>query len=301
MTLLRSRLAPTPSGCLHEGNAFSFVLTWLLTRSEGGFLHLRIDDLDSDRSRPEYIDDIFETLEWLGLDYDSGPRSVEDFVQHWSQYRRIDAYNQALERLREQDCLFVCECSRSTPNAFLENGVYAGLCRRKNLPFSQQQAAWRFRSELSNEAVFTEMGQGKRSFNVAEMMGDVILRRKDGIPAYQIASLVDDVFDNITFIVRGNDLLPSTAVQCALAEKLGFTGFLNGTFLHHLLLRDESAQKLSKSKGARSLRAWREKGTPPHSIYRAVAEYCGIAEQNVKENISTAQELLAEYQALRAV
>ncbi len=96
--MLRSRLAPTPSGFLHLGNVFSFVLTWLIVRKQHGHLHLRIDDLDADRAKPAFYDDIFTTLDWLGLDYDSGPRSTGDCLRHWSQRHRLPAYNQVLER-----------------------------------------------------------------------------------------------------------------------------------------------------------------------------------------------------------
>lgn len=292
-TTVRSRLAPTPSGYLHVGNAFSFVLTWLLTRAQNGSLHLRIDDLDSDRTRPEYIRDIFETLEWLGLDYDSGPRSEEDFRQNWSQRRRLSEYNKALIRLREQNDLFACECSRSTALAFSENGIYTGLCRNKQIPLDKAQTAWRFRSDQDSKVHFLDLEQGEYSTNTALAMGDVVLRRKDGIPAYQIASLTDDILDGITFIVRGSDLLPSTAVQCVLAQRLQWSSFQNVQFLHHHLLSDAKGKKLSKSQGAESLKAWREAGRTPHKIYTLVAEYLGITSLREASIKTTAQELLA--------
>ncbi len=279
---LRSRLAPTPSGFLHRGNAFSFVLTWLLTRSSaGGSLHLRIDDLDAERIRLEYIHDIFETLEWLGVDYDSGPRSAQDFEQSWSQKRRIKAYTQVLTRLQEQNLLFVCECSRRTVGAFTEQGVYAGIytgiCRTKELPFDEPNCAWRFRSESSTESRLVDMMQGEMRLHSADVIGDAVVRRKDGIPAYHIASLVDDELDEINFIVRGQDLLPSSVVQQALARHLDYQHFLSARFVHHPLLLDGASQKLSKSKGADSLKAMRENAQTPYEIYQSVATFCGIS------------------------
>lgn len=294
---LHTRIAPTPSGYLHRGNAFSFVLTWLFARSDGGTLHLRIDDLDADRTRPEYIADVLETLAWLGLDYDTGPRSVQDFQANWSQRRRLDAYTQALEQLREQGDLFACTCSRRTEGAFSESGIYTGLCRNTQHSFSQNDVAWRFRSEnASNEAEFTDIERGKIRINTSATMGDVVLRRKDGIPAYHIASLIDDELDGITFIVRGNDLLPSTAVQCALAERLYLCGFPIHSFpkvhfLHHPLLLDAEQKKLSKSHGAAPLKVFREQGGTPHEIYRSVAEYLKIPEP-----VQTLQELLTAFE-----
>ncbi|TAE25383.1 MAG: tRNA glutamyl-Q synthetase [Candidatus Kapaibacterium sp.] len=274
----RSRIAPTPSGFLHRGNAFSFVLTWLLTRSSaGGSLHLRIDDLDAERIRPEYIQDIFETLEWLGVDYDSGPRSVQDFDKNWSQKRRVEAYTQALARLREQRLVFACECSRRTVGAFTEQGLYTGICRTKELLFDEPNYAWRFRSESSAESHLVDIVQGEMRLHSTDVIGDAVLRRKDGIPAYHIASLVDDELDGINFIVRGQDLLPSSVVQQALARHLGYEHFLRVAFLHHPLLLDGASQKLSKSKGADSLKAMRENAQTPHEIYQSVALFCGIS------------------------
>jgi glutamyl/glutaminyl-tRNA synthetase len=293
-TPIRSRLAPTPSGFLHRGNAFSFLLTWLLVRQSGGYLHLRIDDLDSERIRTAYIQDIFDTLEWLEIDYDTGPRSVEDFVQNWSQKRRLAIYHQALEKLREQGNLYICECSRSTLGAFAENGVYTGLCRNKNLNFDAPLTAWRFYSPSVTESYFFDYEQGEMRVNVAELTGDVVVRRKDGIPAYQIASLVDDELDETTLIVRGMDLLPSTAIQIALAQTLGWKRFPSATFLHHQLLMDANQQKLSKSHGSSSLREMREHGIKPSEVYQLVAMRIGITAR-----VETLTELLDAFATFR--
>jgi glutamyl/glutaminyl-tRNA synthetase len=286
-TPIRSRLAPTPSGFLHRGNAFSFLLTWLLVRSQGGQLHLRIDDLDANRIRTEYIQDVFDTLEWLEMDYDTGPRSVEDFGQNWSQKRRSVEYHQALERLREQDYLFACVCSRSTEGAFTADGVYAGMCRNKEHSFDAPNTAWRVRSAHLTESRFVDTERGEIYADVAEMLGDVVVRRKDGIPAYQIASLVDDERDGMTLIVRGMDLLSSTAMQSALAQALGMTSFPNAIFLHHVLLLDDKAQKLSKSHDSSSLKEMRNQGAKPSDVYQLVAAHIGI-----NARAQTLQELL---------
>jgi glutamyl-tRNA synthetase len=222
---------------------------------------------------------------------------VEDFQANWSQRRRLEVYLQALERLREVGDVFACTCSRRTEGAFTEDGIYTGLCRNKHISFGQNDVAWRFHSgKCSNETIFTDIEHGIMRINTSAAMGDVVLRRKDGIPAYQIASLIDDELDGITFIVRGNDLLPSTAVQSVLAERLhlcGFPihGFQQAKFLHHPLLLDSEQKKLSKSHGAVSLKVFREQGGTPHEIYCSVAEYFGI-----REPVPTLRELLATFE-----
>ncbi len=290
--MLRSRLAPTPSGYLHLGNAFSFVLTWLLVRKQHGHLHLRIDDLDAERAKSEYYDDIFTTLDWLGLNYDSGARSRQDCLQHWSQRRRLHNYNAALMRLAEQGDVFACDCSRSLLAQTSPTGLCPGTCRTKNLPLTTPNTAWRVRvpeqmpeqmpeqiSEQISEQTsvrFHDASAGEISLNVASELGDFIVRRRDGIPAYHIASLVDDTLDGTTFIVRGADLLTSTAAQIFLAERLGLSGFTQTTFLHHPLLLESPDKKISKSHQSLSLKAMRENGTSSEEVMLRIASLLGI-------------------------
>src|ERR1044072_3055513 len=110
--MFRTRIAPTPSGYLHIGNAFSFLLTALHAKKRGASLLLRIDDIDDERKRPEYVNDIFTSLEWLGIEWNEGPSGPEDFELNWSQNRRLDIYKGILPRLREAEIIFACECSR---------------------------------------------------------------------------------------------------------------------------------------------------------------------------------------------
>ena len=131
-----SRLAPTPSGYLHLGNAFSFILTWLLVRRLGGKLHLRIDDLDAPRLNQDCLEDIFIQLEWLGLDYDTGPHGPEDHLRHFSQSLRLEEYMSALEEIRESGLLYACSCSRKQYLSKSKNGQYPGTCREKKLDLS---------------------------------------------------------------------------------------------------------------------------------------------------------------------
>lgn len=275
--MLRSRLAPTPSGFLHLGNVFSFILTWLVVRKADGHLHLRIDDLDAERAKPAYYDDIFSTLDWLGLDYDSGPRTQQDCLYHWSQRHRRASYNQALERLVQQGAVFACECSRSLLAEQAPSGIYPGNCRNKNLPLTLPNLAWRINLSEDSFIAFRDARLGECRIDTASAQGDVIIRRRDGIPAYHIASLADDLAQQITFIVRGEDLLPSTAVQLAIAERLGEHSFCRVHFLHHHLVREDSGKKLSKSHDSLSLKALREQGITREEVYERCADFLGIS------------------------
>ncbi|KXX67817.1 glutamate--tRNA ligase family protein [Flammeovirga sp. SJP92] len=269
---MRTRFAPTPSGFLHIGNAFSFILTWILARQEDGEILLRIDDIDSTRTRDEYIEDIFRSIEWLGLDYDNGPFSVDDFHKNWSQKIRNHRYTSAFEKLKDNGDLFACQCSRKQILETSPSGIYTGTCRDLNLPFDTPETA--IRVTTSDVPILLEdLFIGDIALNLNEVMKDFVIRRKDGIYAYQLASLIDDIDDSIDFIVRGEDLVESTIAQTFLANKLEIDAFEDIEFLHHPLLVDENGQKLSKSSGADSIKNLREEGMTPQEIYSQFAEF----------------------------
>jgi glutamyl-tRNA synthetase len=272
----RLRFAPTPSGYLHIGNALNFTLNWLVARLDGGKILLRIDDLDADRKRPEYVADIFESLEWLGLDWDEGPRSQENFEKNWSQHRRLPLYFKALEKLRDTGLLFACRKSRRDLAPF--GGDYPPEFRNQNLSLDDPDVAWRIRTPL-----LSGEGQGVG-------LPDFVVRRRDGIPAYQLASLVDDLHFGVTHVVRGADLEASTQAQIYLAECLGETNFLKIKFLHHPLITDAQGEKLSKSAGASSLKALRESGAGAEIVFQKVGEMLGFSE------VDSAADLLLQLQ-----
>lgn len=249
--MLRSRLAPTPSGYLHAGNALNFLLTETLVRRAGGHLHLRMDDLDSARVRPAYLENIFATLHWLGIRWDSGPRDVADFQAHFSQHLRLDRYAALLTALAARpDLVYACTCSRAQVAAAAgPNGRYVGTCRDRRLPFDTPGATWRVRVPAGATVAMTDGFRGSLTLNVAALVGDFVVRKKDGLPAYQTASLADDVADGMTLIVRGADLLASTAAQLWLARQAGgaWAAFSTVQFYHHPLLLGPNGQKLSKS------------------------------------------------------
>ncbi len=280
--MIRSRLAPTPSGYLHLGNALNFILTWLSVRRRGGVLKLRIDDGDADRSRPEYVEDIFRQLEWLGLDWDEGPSGPADFAAHHSQLRRLERYRTLLAELKERGHLFFCTCSRRRISQLSASGLYPGTCRERS---ASPQAPHTVRLRLPEgwtvilPELETEPGKtARRLHRPAAELGDFVLWRRDNLPAYQLASLADDLADGINFIVRGRDLLPSSAGQLFLAAQLGEigAGFCRAAFLHHPLLTAADGRKLAKSDRDLSLAAMRGSGISPAEIHREAARFLGL-------------------------
>ncbi len=278
-----SRLAPTPSGYLHLGNAFSFILTWLLVRRLEGKLQLRIDDLDSARLKRDCLEDIFLQLEWLGLEYDSGPQGPEEHLKHYSQTLKIEDYRETLSSLRQLRSLYACQCSRKQYLAISEDGLYPKTCRDKKLDLDQPEITWRFKSEseaLSDTLFFEGSSEEDSS---SKPLGDAVLLRRNGIPSYQIASLVDDMKNRSTLIVRGIDLYPSSLFQQTVAEKLGWATFSEICFVHHSLLKDSTGKKYAKSEGAYSLKDLKQENSDPGFVYRGVACWLGLPDTDIND------------------
>lgn len=271
LQMLRTRIAPTPSGYLHLGNAFSFLLTSLIARKENGNILLRIDDIDSERTKPEYLQDIFESLEWLGIEWQEGPAGPDDFTENWSQHRRLDLYNSMLTQLREQQLLFACNCSRKKLESFKSHG-YPGICESLNLPMEEKETAWRLKVGAEESISFQDRILGAVTFPLGHEAGSFVVRKKNGLPSYQLVSLEDDTHFRINCVVRGEDLIPSTAMQLYIADKLHLVGFRQAQFYHHKLQRDDSGQKLSKSAGSVSLQYMRKRGFHAEEVYTLFAE-----------------------------
>lgn len=283
---IRSRLAPTPSGYLHLGNAVNFLQAWLLVRKAGGVLKLRIDDLDSDRCRPEYIEDIFRQLDWLGLDWDEGPSGPDDFTRRHSQRLRLNRYHEVLENLRECAMLFACTCSRKEILRRSPDGLYPGTCRRRSHPPADFHAL-RIRVEPG-----TTVPIGADEVRLDRELGDFVVWRRDDRPAYQLASLVDDRDDRVNLIVRGEDLRGSTGAQLYLAAHLGWEEFTGARFIHHPLLPGPEGRKLSKSDDALSLAALRARGETPLLAYRAAARQLGVNPAEITSLADLLQQVL---------
>ena len=264
----RTRIAPTPSGFLHAGNALNFLLTQRLALQVGARLRLRIDDLDRERVRPEYVQDIFDTLHRLGIAWQDGPSDSADHQAHHAQHLRLPAFHALLARLKERGALYACTCTRT--EAVVQGGGSrcGAACRERRIAFEDSAANWRLWVPEGAWAGLLDWSGARMQVDVFAAIGHPVLlqRSVDGRPprpAYQIASLSDDLAHGTTHLVRGMDLLASSACQWYMAALLEEEAFLAIRFHHHALLLDELGNKLSKSAGAGSLRAQGMSGTTP--------------------------------------
>ena len=264
----RTRIAPTPSGLLHAGNGVAFLLTARIASMYNATLRLRIDDLDLERARPTYMEDIFESLAWLGITCTDGPRDVADHERAHSQVLRIGKYVEHIGTLKEQGDLYACSCSRSEWRANTRGRNDCG-CRHKDIDFADADATWRVHLPADAVVRMEQLNGTARMLAPASLIPDPVIRQRasdGGRPAYQIASLIDDVDHGTTIIVRGEDLLPSTACQLYLADRLGLERFKQVRFVHHALITDDQGQKLSKTEGAEALQSIRVQGSLPNAL-----------------------------------
>jgi glutamyl/glutaminyl-tRNA synthetase len=267
----RTRIAPTPSGFLHLGNALSFALTAALARKNGAKILLRIDDLDQDRINEVYVQDIFDTLNFLAIPWDEGPRNMEEYKSSWSQLHRMDNYKSALQQLANSGDVFACQCSR----AQLQGNSYPGTCKTKAIALNTPNTTWRLYTD-EKELTINTLNDGLIKTLLPDIMKNFVVRKKDGYPAYQLASLLDDIYFEVDLIVRGADLYPSTIAQHYLADVLNKDDFKNITFHHHPLLMETGDKKLSKSAGATSIKYLREQGKTTADVYGEVGRILRI-------------------------
>jgi len=255
-----TRFAPSPTGRLHLGHAYSALLGWSQARENGGKFLLRIEDLDQTRSRPEFVDGIYEDLGWLGLDCDK-PVIVQS--------QRTAAYAEALERVKARGLAYACFCTRAdiAQSLTAPHGdaalSYPGTCRA--LPDDPERRArtphcWRLDSGTALERVglpsWTETDGGRFTAEPADI-GDAILARKDAPASYHLACVVDDAASGVTLVVRGADLRPSTPIQRLLQVLLGLP---EPEYLHHPLVTRADGRRLAKRDLAPTLAAMREDG-----------------------------------------
>ena len=268
---LKTRIAPTPSGFLHLGNVLSFAITAELARRNNAKILLRIDDMDRERVNEQYLQDVFDTLSFLEIEWHEGPRNIEEFEAVYSQLNRLPLYNMYLDKLCQNGKVYACNCSRKK----LNSGAPCN-CFDKKLPLDTPDATWRF--VTGEESIEVKSYNGEMiSAALPTEMRNFIVRKKDGFPAYQLTSVADDLFYGADLIVRGNDLWPSTLAQHVLAKALGRDDFGNITFYHHPLLTTTSGEKLSKSAGDTSVKYLREHGSSPAVIYSMIAQMMGIS------------------------
>lgn len=280
---LRTRIAPTPSGYLHLGNALSFAITWALARQQQGTLILRIDDLDNARFRHKYLQDIFDTLQFMGLDYDEGPADAADFLKRYSQHLRLPRYHALLQQLAEKRLIYACSCSRKQLSTIKAKAGALHTCRHENLPLQMPDLAWRIRVPEATEVNFRDLLLQRCTVNLYKEMPDFVVRRKEGLPAYQIASLADDMEMGVNLVVRGEDLLTSTAAQLFMAKQLNAEAFMKTDFVHHPLLLEATGWKVSKSHGSLSVREMRKGGFNSKDLWRVLAQLVGWQDAGIED------------------
>jgi len=272
----KTRIAPTPSGFLHLGNALSFALTAALAQKTGAKLLLRIDDLDRERVDNAYVQDIFDTLHFLGIACDEGPASLHAYETEYSQLHRMHIYRDGLQQLKNRGHVFACTCSRAQVLRDNPEGIYPGTCRDKGIPLDTKDASWRLHTSDARELSVNTLQGDVIKTSLPGAMQYFIIRKKDGFPAYQLTSVLDDVYYGVDLIVRGEDLWASTLAQLYLASLLKQEAFLNSTFYHHPLLEEMPGKKLSKSAGATSIQHLRKQGKTAADIYTAIAAALAI-------------------------
>jgi glutamyl/glutaminyl-tRNA synthetase len=272
----KTRFAPTPSGFLHIGNIYSFAVTSALAKKANAKIMLRIDDADMERTNKRYVQDIFDTLDFLGITWHEGPRNLREYENEYSQVHRMGLYRDALARLREGDKVFACTCSRTDVQRLSPENIYSGTCLNRHLSLDDARVSWRMRTNTLDKISVRNFGRETEETILPAIMQYFIVKKRDGFPAYQLTSLVDDCFFGIDLIVRGGDLLPSTLAQLWLSAQCGREMFTKSEFFHHALLLDGEGNKLSKSEGATSVYHLRQQQKKPKDIFGLIARNLNI-------------------------
>ncbi len=304
------RLAPSPTGALHLGNARSFLLAWLSIRQQRGQLWLRIEDIDSPRVKPWAVQSTLDDLRWLGLDWDIGPEQLlgeplgathrpanasgqRSVVVDTIQSRRLPRYRQVLEELITAGRVYPCTCSRSevaraasAPHenslAALEGPIYPGTCRQRSthaersmLPQSGK-FAWRWHFE-EGEVAWQDGLHGNQLADPAEQLGDFVIAHGDGTPAYQLAVVVDDHDMQVNEVVRGDDLIFSTYRQVSILRHLGWPV---PRYVHVPLMLGPDGRRLAKRHGDTRLSTYRQRGVSAEQIVGYLAWTLGLQSDN---------------------
>lgn len=270
----RGRLAPSPTGAQHVGNARTYLIAWLSARSQSGSLALRIEDIDSPRIKAGAAEEATADLHWLGLDWDGDPVV---------QTHRLARYEAALERLKQLELVYPCTCTRSdiaaaasAPHAEHEPPTYPGTCSHRSatdavpLAAAGTPFAWRFR--VTDSPVFVDGFLGETRIDLRLFGADFVVWKAAGTPAYQLAVVVDDADMGITEVIRGDDLVPSTPRQLLLYRALNFP---EPRFVHVPLVVGEDGRRLAKRHGDTRLSTLRDDGVKPEALLGLLAWSCG--------------------------
>ena len=270
----RGRLAPSPTGYLHLGHARTFWTAQERANEQGGVLVLRNEDLDRQRCKPEFVTAMLEDLRWFGLRWQEGPDVGGPFAPY-AQSERMAHYRTAFQRLRSAGLIYPCCCSRQdvlralqAPHQGEDEPVYPGTCRPQPGQCAPEVSAeravsWRFRVPDGGQVDFVDGHFGPQSFKAGADFGDFVVWRHDDLPAYHLAVVVDDAAMGITEVVRGADLLRSTARQLLLFAALGHPV---PNYYHCPLMTDERGVRLAKRNDALSLRTLRQQGVTPDAL-----------------------------------
>ncbi len=284
---MRTRFAPSPTGPLHLGHAYAAILAHDMALREGGAFLLRIEDIDRQRSKPEWEAAIFDDLQWLGLSWEKPVMRQSD---------RLAAYGAALDSLWARDLLYPCDCTRrdiadalGAPQEGAEAGpdgpVYPGTCRDRPRPHGPRPEGAHLRLDMAravgllgiapdSPAAFSEAGSGPQDETgliatgrdrLTDAIGDIVLARRDMGTSYHLSVVVDDAAQAITHVTRGQDLFDATGIHVVLQKLLQLP---TPTYHHHRLIRDDCGKRLAKRDDARSIRAYRADGTGPDDIRR---------------------------------
>jgi glutamyl-tRNA synthetase len=295
----RGRFAPSPTGDLHLGSAASALVNWLWARSTGGTLVLRVEDIDTPRVRAGSELRQLEDLQWLGLDWDEGPGRA-GAAAPYRQSERHARYEHALAQLAGRGLTYYCDCSRadiaraaSAPHPEDEGPRYPGTCRRQGMAERPWKRPPAVRLAVpAGVAAFDDMLQGRVVEDVSAAVGDFVLRRGDGVFAYQLAVVVDDLAMGMTHVARGADLLGSTARQILLFELLGHAA---PHYAHHPMVLAPTGARLAKRAAGRSLRDDREEGIAPEAIVARIARALDLAPPEVVRAACAARDLVARF------
>lgn len=286
------RLAPSPTGALHLGNARTFMVAWLRARSLGGRVVMRMEDLDHPKDKPGAAAQAIEDLRWLGFDWDA----------EFTQSRRREIYRAALERLVAAGLCYPCVCSRrdveaaqSAPHAG-EQLFYPGTCRGRFASWSAAAASiapripcWRFRTPQDSFVSFTDVFAGEFSMDVAKALGDFPLARDPDGAGYTLAVVVDDAAMGVTEVVRGDDLLAATPAQILIQRALGLP---TPRYCHLPLVVGSDGRRLAKRHGDTRIASFRQAGWTPENVIGLLAASCGWCERG--ESISL-RDLVARF------
>ena len=267
----RGRLAPSPTGYLHLGHARTFWIAQERARAHHGTLVLRNEDLDAQRFKLEFVEAMFEDLKWFGFEWQEGPDCGGSFGPY-NQSERLPLYREALGLLIERGFVYPCTCSRRdirnasrAPHANDDDEpIYPGTCRNnRKSEIGSQKFAWRFRVPDGEAISFNDGGFGPQTFVAGKDFGDFVVWRQDDAPAYQLACVVDDAAMQITEVVRGADLLLSTARQLLLFRAVGLRP---PAYFHCPLMTDEVGVRLAKRHDGLSLHTMRVQGVTPEKL-----------------------------------